>query len=97
MTQGWKRRVPCCKSVCDEVRGEFKMVEHCSKSWLYSFTKPGCVEDEDEFELSKKLLFSYLKSPIVAKAFGHNEHIIRTVSGFVTNYVLIYAESILFF
>jgi hypothetical protein len=73
------------------------MVEHHIKPWLYLFAKPGFVEDKDGFELSKKLLFSYLKSPIVAKAFGNNEHIISTVSGFVTNYVLIYAESIVFF
>ena len=95
--QGWKRRVPGCKSVFDEVRDEFKMVEHRIKSWLYLFTKPGFVEDKDEFEFSKKLLFSYLKSPIVAKGFGYNEYNIRTVSGFVTNYILIYAESIVFF
>eukprot|EP00957_Ditylum_brightwellii_P202384 15329926-Ditylum_brightwellii.AAC.1 len=63
------------------------MVEHHVKSWLYSFAKPSFVEDKDEFELSKKLLFSYAKSPIVAKAFGHNEHIIRAVSGFVTKEV----------
>eukprot|EP00957_Ditylum_brightwellii_P082723 6289985-Ditylum_brightwellii.AAC.1 len=55
------------------------MVEHHMKSWLYLFTKPDFVEDKDEFELSKKSLFSYLKSPIIAKAFGHNERIIRTV------------------
>eukprot|EP00957_Ditylum_brightwellii_P207643 15353891-Ditylum_brightwellii.AAC.1 len=28
---------------------------------------PGFVEDKDEFELSKKLLFSYIKSPIISK------------------------------
>ena len=55
ITQGWRRRVPGCKSVCDEVRDEFKMIEHHIKSWMYLFTKPGFVEDEDEFELSKKL------------------------------------------
>ena len=49
-----------------------------------------------EFELSKKLLFSYLRSSTVARVFDSNDHIIRTVLDFVTNYVLVYTENIAF-
>ena len=50
-----------------------------------------------EFELSKKLLLSYLRSSTVARVFDSNDHIIRTVLDFVTNYVLVYTESIAFY
>eukprot|EP00957_Ditylum_brightwellii_P199371 15196669-Ditylum_brightwellii.AAC.1 len=67
ITQGLKRQIPGCHCVPSFLREEFKVVESRIKSWLYSFTKPGYVEDEMEFELSKKSLFSYLRSSTVAR------------------------------
>jgi hypothetical protein len=55
------------------------------------------VEDEMEFELSKKLLLSYLRSSTVARVFDSNDHIVRTVLDFVTKHVLVYTESIAFY
>ena len=97
ITQGWKRRIPGCHCVPSNLREEFKVIESRIKSWLYSFTKPGYVEDEMEYELSKKLLFSYLRSSTVARVFDSNDNLIRTVLDFVTNYVLVYTDNIAYF
>ena len=77
ITQGWKRQIPGCQCVPSNLREEFKVIESRIKSWLYSFTKPGYVEDEMEYEVSKKLLFSYLRSSTVARVFDNNHHIIK--------------------
>eukprot|EP00957_Ditylum_brightwellii_P059398 4509954-Ditylum_brightwellii.AAC.1 len=52
-TQGWKSRISGCHCVPSFFKEEFKVIETQIKSWVYSFTKPGYVEDEMEFELSK--------------------------------------------
>eukprot|EP00957_Ditylum_brightwellii_P171510 13057110-Ditylum_brightwellii.AAC.1 len=49
ITQGWKRKIPGCQCVPSYLREEFKAIESQIKSWMYSFTKSGYVEDESKF------------------------------------------------
>ena len=96
ITQGWNRRVPGCLSVPTELRDHFKIVTSTIKTWLYSFTREGYVENKDEMELSKKLLFAYLKSSTVRKVFNNHDYLINNLIEFCHDYVFIYAESIFF-
>ena len=42
-------------------------------AWMYSFMKPRFCEDEDEYQTSKKFLFSWLKSREVIDVLGTSD------------------------
>jgi hypothetical protein len=52
----------------------------------------GGVEDEDEYELSKDLLFAYLNSFTVMQVCNGATHLVQMVKTFVRDYVLDYDQ-----
>jgi hypothetical protein len=58
---------------------------------------PGGVESEEEYYVSKQLLFAYLASEEVLDACDGQQYIIDQVSCFVLNYVIVYDEVFLFY
>jgi hypothetical protein len=67
------------------------------KDWCYSWMTPGGVESEDEYSLSKDLLFAYLASQEVLEACDGQHYVINQVSDFVKNYVIVYDRVFLFY
>jgi hypothetical protein len=55
------------------------------------------VESEDEYSISKQLLFAYFASPEVLDACDGQQYIIDQVSDFLWNQVMVYDQVLLFF
>jgi hypothetical protein len=52
---------------------------------------------EDDYSISKELLFAFLASPKVKEACDGQQYVIDQVSNFVKNYVIVYDQVFLFF
>ena len=89
--QGWKRHCPGNNAVKERNgnRDIYNIFVQRVKSWCYSWMIPGGVESEEEYFVSKQLLFAYLASPEVLDACGGQPYIVQQVSDFVRNHVLI--------
>ena len=40
----------------------YDILQHRIHTWMYSWMRPGYCEDEDEFEVSKYMLYAFLRS-----------------------------------
>jgi hypothetical protein len=58
---------------------------------------PGGVECEEEYSVSKQLLFAYLASPEVLDACDGQQPVVKQVSDFIRNYVSLVGYSALDF
>ena len=87
--QGWKRHGPTMSAVtvASGKRDKFNIFRKGVKDWCYSWMTAGGVESEDEYSVSKQLLFAYLASPDVLDACDGNQHLIHQISEFIRNYV----------
>jgi hypothetical protein len=97
--QGWKRHIPG-NNVVKEGNGsreKYNLFVKQVKNWCYSWMIPGGVESEEEYLVSKQLLFAYFASPEVLDACGGQPYIVEQVSEFVRNHVLIYDDVFLFY
>jgi hypothetical protein len=95
--QGWKSHGPGKTAVIEKKRDGYNLFKKRVKDWCYSWMTPGGVESEDEYSVSKNLLFAYLASPEVLDACDGQQYIIDQVTDFVKNYVIVYDEVFLFF
>jgi hypothetical protein len=97
--QGWKAHGPGKTAVVDVggKREKYNLFKKRVKAWCYSWMTPGGVELEEEYSVSKQLLFAYLASEEVLDACDGQQYIIDQVSTFVLNYVIVYDEVFLFF
>jgi hypothetical protein len=95
--QGWKAHGPGKTAVKEKKRDAYNLFKKRVKDWCYSWMTPGGAESEDEYSLSKELLFAYLASPEVLDACDGQQYIIDQVSDFVKNYVIIYDQVFLFY
>ena len=62
--RGWIRHCPGPKSVDKAKQAKFKRIIKTVKAWVYSWMKSDC-EGEEEYTISKSLLYCYLRSPAV--------------------------------
>ena len=88
--QGWKRHGPTMSAitVAGGKHDKFNLFWKCVKDWCYSsWMTAGGVESEDEYTVSKQLLFAYLASPEVLDACDNQRHLLVQVSEFIRNYV----------
>ena len=87
--QGWKRHGPAMTAVtvAGGKRDKFNLFKKRVKDWCYSWMTAGGVESEDEYTVSKQLLFAYLASPEVLDACDGHQHLPDQVSEFIRNYV----------
>ena len=81
--QGWKRHCPGVRSVPKEKEGAWKQVEKHIKAWIYSWMRPGYCECEEEYVISKELLFRYVSSRSVFEASGQNPITIKRVKDWI--------------
>jgi hypothetical protein len=91
--QGWKAHGPGKTAVIEKKRDAYNLFKKRVKEWCYSWMTPGGVESEDEYSLSKDLLFAYLASPEVMQACDGQQYIIDQVTDFVKNYVICCVQS----
>jgi hypothetical protein len=81
--QGWKEHGPgktAVKETSDKHDKECNLFKKHVKDWCYSWMMPGGVESQDEYSISKQLLFAYLASPEVLDACDSQQYIIDQVS-----------------
>ncbi len=75
---GWKKNVPSVNVVSTKKSKKWTCVVKKIHRWIYSWMKPGYVEDEDEYNISKYLLEQFICSAAVLDAAdGHQFMIVR--------------------
>jgi len=67
------------------------------KNWLYSWMRPGYCETEDEYKISKELLFRYISSESALQAAGGHQQLLDTVKRWVQNKVIVSENHFLFY
>jgi len=67
------------------------------KNWLYSWMRPGYCETEDEYKISKELLFRYISSQSALQAAGGQQQLLDTVKQWVQNKVIVSENHFLFY
>jgi hypothetical protein len=87
--QGWKRHGPNMTAVTEASgkRDKFNLLKKRVKAWCYSWMTPGGVESDEEYSVSKQLLFAFLASPEVLDACEGKQDTVDQVSYFVRTYV----------
>lgn len=70
ISQGFKKNMRSRGTFPESKQGLYDMFVKTLLSWLYSFTRPGYIEDVDEFKISKKLLLRWIKSSKVTQLLG---------------------------
>ena len=88
--QGWKDKVPGEKFISSKNRLKWKNVTQHIKRWIYSWMKPGRVEEEDEYKISKFLLLQFICSKPVLSAADGKMDTIMTILRFLQNNVFVY-------
>ena len=88
--QGWKDKVPGEKFISSRNRLKWKNVTQHVKRWIYSWMKPGRVEDEDEYKISKFLLIQFICSKPVLDAADGKMDIVMMILRFLQNNVFVY-------
>lgn len=88
--QGWLEYVPGEMSVTKINRHKYKSISQKIKSWIYSWMRPGYVEDDEEYKISKYLLLQFICSAPVFSAADSNMHIIICILRFLQGHVFVY-------
>ena len=89
VNQNWKSNglSENCVSSSEVAKARFKKFKNLLHSWLYSFARPGYCETEEEFEISKAILYRFLQSEEVKTTLEH-EFNVNKVCHWVRNHVL---------
>lgn len=69
-SQGYKIHIRNVGTFPDSKKVLYDMFVKTLMTWLYSFTRPGYVEDIEEYNISKKLLSTWVKSNKVTELLG---------------------------
>ena len=95
--QGWKGYVPGEMSVSSTNRDRFKHLVRKIKDWLYSWMRPGYVESDEEYKISKLFLLQFLCSASVLMACDGSMHIVICMLRFVQTKVFVYEDLYLYY
>ena len=60
-SQGYKRKGPKIGQIPDSKKSLYRIFQKTLLTWLYSFTRPGYVEDMEEYKISKKCLLAWIQ------------------------------------
>jgi hypothetical protein len=85
---GWRTNVPTCVNVLSpqKLRMWSFIVQQVHK-WLYSWMTPGNVEDEEEYEISKYLLETFICLHSVLDVVGEHWFLVYKVIKFLRGHV----------
>ena len=93
---GYEKHVPSANTLLKRNQGRWLRVVRKIQQWIYSWMKPGYVEDEDESHISKILLMQFVSSaPILIAAEGNLFLIIR-IFKWLRGYVFIHQDLYLY-
>ena len=89
VNQGWRVHVP---SLCfvGENNDNWQKIVRKIKNWMYSWMRPGFVETDMEYKISKHLLLCFVKSQSVLMASDNNSNLIGRIEKFVIAHVLVH-------
>ena len=93
----WKKHVPGATTLLKRSQDKWLMVVRKIHKWIYSWMKPGYVEDMFEYQISKILLMQFISSaPVLAAAEGKLFIILRILR-FLRGYVYPHESLYLYF
>ncbi len=81
--QGGNRHLPGKNAAGEENAEKWEYFKRHVKNWLYSWTRAGYCETEDEYLISKELLFRYISSEAALQSAGGRSHLLQTVKDWV--------------
>jgi hypothetical protein len=84
---GWKKHVSSFNAVCIQKIKKWILVLRKIHKWIYSWMMPGCIEDKDEYNLSKYLLEQFICSAAVLDAIDGHQFIIARIVKFLRYHV----------
>ncbi|KAL7525758.1 hypothetical protein ACHAXR_001148, partial [Thalassiosira sp. AJA248-18] len=84
----WTRWAPGVTSVRKGSLDSFLALKAKIMNWCYSWMKPGYVENEDEYEISKYLLLKFISSTAALNAVDGKREIIVGILRWLKGYVL---------
>lgn len=93
--RGWKTHIR--PGLAKKYRPFWNKIVKKIHTWIYSWMKPGFVEDPDEYEISKALLIRFICSDVVLRAAQNNRALITDILKFVRSHVLVYEQQYLFY
>lgn len=93
--RGWHSHIRAC--IAKAYRPHWNKIVKKIHTWIYSWMKPGFVEDPDEYEISKALLIRFICSDVVLRAARNNKALIIDILKFVRSHVFVYEQQYLFY
>ena len=77
-------------SVSKVNRARFKSLVRKIKQWLYSWMRPGYVESDDEYKISKLLLLQFICSAAALSACDGNVQLVLCILKFLQGHVFVH-------
>ena len=90
VNMGWIRHVPAMSLINKSGQDRWKTIVRKIQGWLYSWMRPGYVEDDEEYQLSKYLLMMFIASAPVLSAAEGKLYMITGIMKFLNGYVFVY-------
>lgn len=88
--QGMKDHVPGEMTFMKSNRARWRDVIHRVKLWVYSWMRPGYVETEEEYKISKFLLLQFVCSPSFLSAAEGKMFVVISMLRFLQKHVFVY-------
>ena len=85
--RGWKEHGPGNNSVTVKNRAKFQRFIRHIHTWMYSWMRPGYCETQEEYELSKQMLFAYLGSETALNICEEQYHVIEKIKDFIHSHL----------
>ena len=90
LVEKWKLYVPGVTAVSKRNQDLWKSVVRKMKQWIYSWMRPGYVENAEEHKISKLLLLQFVCSAAVLNAVDGHVYIVTAMLRFLQGYVFIH-------
>ena len=94
---GYKKHVPGVNTLAERNRSRWVSGSRKIHQWIYSWMKPGYVEDECEYQISKNLLMQFVSSAPVLIAVEGTLFIVLRILKWLRSYVYVYEGLYLFY
>lgn len=87
--RSWQRYIGAARNVIRKVNwAKWDSVQKMIHRFIYSLMKRGSVEDEEEYEVAKQVLFDFIKGPLVRQVCDGNQVFIQRIIEWLENNVL---------
>ena len=83
---GWKRNArneSCLPTNPATMRQKFSVMKQIICAWIYSWMCPGYCETEEEYNVSKTLLFAFLQSKVVYNVCDKKRDLVQRIMDFI--------------